>query len=123
MIISAKWFQIAGTLIVPQVVLGTLVSNDFVDPTSHEALGFPVLFMTVSTMVVARFSKPSSRSLLAGSGLLVPLVALQVSLGLDMFESGSSLLSAAQIANTTAIPPTAFVGFYIARRPEAGIRL
>ena len=121
--ISARWFQITGILIGLQVVLGTFVSTYSIDPISHEVLGFLVLFMAVATMTVAIFSKPSSKPLMAGSGLLVLLVALQVPLGFAMLESDSSLLLAAHIANTIAILLTAFVGFLMARRWEARIRV
>jgi heme A synthase len=121
--ISARWFQITGILIVLQVVLGTLISNYSIEPISHEVLGFLVLFMAVATMAVAIFRKPSAKSPMAGSGLLVLLVALQLPLGFAMLESDSSLLLAAHVANTISIMLTAFVGFFMARRLEARIRV
>ena len=121
--IGVRWFQIAGVLIVLQFLLGGLVSNNVIDPLSHVVLGFVVLGMVVATMVVAIASKPSSRSLIVVSGLLVLLVVLQVPLGSALLEGASDLLSAIHIANAIAILATTFAGFFVVRRWEKKNRM
>ena len=109
-------FRLTGIIVLVQVLLGGLLTFDFVSVLPHIIVGFAVLILAIATMVVSLVAKPSFRLLKAVSIVMVLLLLLQIVLGFATLGSGSSLLAVLHFANAMAIYGAAISGTFMAMR-------
>ena len=86
-------FRITGIVIFLQLLLGGLLTFNFITPTFHIITGIIVFVLAIATMVAALISKPSFRPLRGLSAGLVALIAVQGILGFATLSSGSQVLA------------------------------
>jgi heme A synthase len=95
----ANLFRITSIAIFIQLLLGGLLTFDFITPMFHIVTGFIVFALAILTMVVALRSKNvQDRSLRMMSTGLVVLIFVQVILGFETLSTGNSLLAWVHLA-------------------------
>ncbi|MDG6998781.1 MAG: hypothetical protein JRN15_06675 [Nitrososphaerota archaeon] len=92
--ILSNLFRITSILIFVQLLIGGLLTFDFITPAMHIIVGFFVSALALATMVVALRSKNLNEKVLKLMSIgLVVLIALQIILGFETLESGSQVLA------------------------------
>ncbi len=76
-----------------QLLLGGLLTYDFISPAPHIVLGFVVFILAIATMVASLVAKPSSRPVKMVSIALVLLIVVQILLGFAALDTGSEAVS------------------------------
>ncbi len=90
----ANLFRITSAAIFVQLLLGGLLTFNFITSTLHIIVGFIVFALAIATMVVALRSKNvQERVLQMMSTGLVALIVVQIILGFETLESGSPVLA------------------------------
>ncbi len=92
---AANLFRITSIVILIQLLLGGLVTFNFMAPTIHIITGFIVFVLAIATMVVTlRGNSRSSFRTLRGISIgLVTLIVIQMILGFVTLASGSSVVA------------------------------
>jgi heme A synthase len=91
--IIANLFRITSLVIFLQLLLGGLLTFDFINATAHIVIGFIVFILALTTMIVVLFSKSSGRPLRGVSIGMVALIVVQIILGFETLTSGSQILA------------------------------
>ena len=99
-----------------QLLLGGLLTFNFISVGVHIVIGIITLILAFATMIVAIFSKPRPRSLLIPSIALVLLIVVQIVLGFDTLSTGSQLVAWIHFVNAMAIYGVAMSGTFVASR-------
>ena len=87
-------FRITSIVIFVQLLLGGLLTFNFVTPTMHIIVGFIVFALAIATMGVALRSKISQERVLQLMSVgLVALIVVQIILGFETLDSGSQVLA------------------------------
>ena len=86
-------FRITSIVIFLQLLLGGLLTFDFISPEVHIITGFIVFILAIATMVVTFTGKSSFRTLRGISVGMVALIVVQIILGLETLQTGSSILA------------------------------
>lgn len=86
-------FRITSIVIFLQLLLGGLLTFDFVGPEFHIITGFIVFILAIATMVATLSAKSSFKTLRGVSIGMVALIVIQIILGFETLSSGSSLLA------------------------------
>ena len=76
-----------------QLLLGGLLTFDFITPTFHIVTGLAVFVLAIATMVATLVAKPSFRPLRGLSAGLVALIIIQIILGFATLSSKSEVLA------------------------------
>lgn len=119
-------FRITGIVVFLQILLGGLLTFDFIAPTFHIITGLIVFFLAIATMVVTLTSKPVFRPLRGLSISLVALIIIQIILGLETLSSGSSILAWVHFAVAMGIYGMIIAGTFMSmawNRMEKGQRV
>jgi hypothetical protein len=109
-------FRITGIVVGLQIILGGLLTYNFISPTPHIILGFIVFILAIATMVVALITKPSFRPIKTISIIMVVLILVQIFLGFATLGSGSQLIAWVHFVNAMAIYGVAISGTFMAIR-------
>jgi heme A synthase len=99
-----------------QLLLGGLLTFNFINAAVHIVVGILTLIFSIATMMVVVVSKPRLQSLLIVSIALVLLILLQIVLGFDTLSSGSQLVAWIHFVNAMAIYGVAMSGTFVASR-------
>ena len=87
-------FRITSILIIIQLLLGGLLTFNFITPTLHIMVGLVVFVLAIATMIVALRSKSAQERVLKLMSFgLVILIVIQIVLGFETLRSGSQLLA------------------------------
>jgi heme A synthase len=86
-------FRVTGIIIFVQLILGGLLTFNFIVPLIHIVTGFIVLVLAVATMITTFVAKPTFKTLRGMSIGLVILIAFQIILGLETLQTNNSLLA------------------------------
>lgn len=86
-------FETTTGVLFLQLLLGGLLTFNFINATAHIIVGFVVFALAVATMIAALISKPAPRALKNMSILLVVLLVVQILLGFDTLRTGSSSIA------------------------------
>ncbi|HKW04330.1 MAG TPA: hypothetical protein VJN71_03425 [Nitrososphaerales archaeon] len=87
------FFRITAIVIFIQLLLGGLLTFNFISATFHIVTGLIVFILAVATMIAVLVSKPVFRPLRGLSIGLVALIVIQIILGLETLRTGSSALA------------------------------
>jgi hypothetical protein len=109
-------FRVTATVIFLQLLLGGLLTFDFVPVLPHIITGFVVLVLAIGVLVVSLVSKPSFRPMKGFSAGLLILVIVQIALGFATLGSGSQVLAWIHFAVAMGIYGMAVAGTFIAIR-------
>jgi heme A synthase len=109
-------FGITTIVIFLQLLLGGLLTFNFINAGVHIVVGILTLVLAIATMIAVVVSKPRLRSLLVASIALVLLIVLQIILGFDTLSNGSKLVAWIHFVNAMAIYGCAISGTFIASR-------
>jgi heme A synthase len=86
-------FRITSAVIFVQLLLGGLLTFNFIDPTVHIIVGLIVFAAAIATMVAASRTKGTLPQLRGMSIGLVALIVVQIILGLETLRTGSQILA------------------------------
>lgn len=109
-------FRITGVAVFLQILLGGLLTFDFISPAPHIVVGLLVFVLAIATMVLAFVAKPSFKPPLALAAALVALVLIQIFLGFATLGTGSSLLALIHFVNAMAIYGVSIAGTFVSMR-------
>jgi hypothetical protein len=107
-------FQVTSAVIFLQLLLGGLLTFDFIAPTIHIITGFIVFILAVATMVVVLVSKPIFRPLRGLSIGLVALIVVQIILGFEALRTSSSVVAWVHFVVAMGIYGMAIAGNFMA---------
>lgn len=113
---SSLLFQITTIVVFLQLLIGGLLTFDFIDVGVHILTGLLVFFLAIATMIVSLVSKPSSKSLRIISIIMVALIIVQIILGFDTVRTGSQVIAWVHFVNAMAIYGVAISGTFVAVR-------
>jgi heme A synthase len=87
-------FRITSIVIFVQLLLGGLLTFNFITPTIHIIVGFIVFGLAIATMVVALRSKNVQERVLRTLSVgLVALIVVQIVLGFETLRTSNSVLA------------------------------
>jgi heme A synthase len=109
-------FRVTAAVVFLQMLVGGLLTFNFIDPQPHIIIGFIVFILAIATVTVTLVSKPSFRPVQVMSILLVVLIVAQIILGFAALRSGSAALGLVHFVNAIAIYGVAVSGTFIALR-------
>jgi heme A synthase len=115
--------RITAVVVVLQLLLGGLVTFNFMDPVPHLINGFIVLILAIATMAASVVSKPSYRPLKATLIAMVILILLQIIIGFVLIDflpalgsSSDARISWIHFVNAMAIYGLTISGVFLAVR-------
>lgn len=109
-------FRVTTIVILLQLLLGGLLTFNFITPSIHIVLGMVVFIIAIATMIVTIVTKQRTRSLLLASIILILLIILQIALGFDTLRTGSQLVAWMHFANAMAIYGVAISGSFLSSK-------
>jgi uncharacterized membrane protein (UPF0182 family) len=107
-------FRITGAVVFIQLLLGGLLTFNFIDPTFHIATGVIVFLVALVTMIAALASKPVFAPLRGVSIGLVALIIIEMILGLETLRMGSDFLAWVHFAVAMGIYGMTVAGTFMA---------
>lgn len=120
--IDSLLFQVTTIVVFLQLLLGGLLTFNFISPGAHILTGLIVFILAVVTMIVSLVSKPRSRSLQITSIVMVVLIIVQILLGFDTLATSNQVVAWIHFVNAMVIYGVAVSGTFVAslRRDQAG---
>ncbi|MFI5421395.1 MAG: hypothetical protein ACHQ1H_10555 [Nitrososphaerales archaeon] len=109
-------FRVTAAAVFIQLVLGGLLTFDFISAAPHIITGFIVFILAIVTMVLAITSKPVFKPIRMMSIILVVLLLVQILLGFATLGSGSQVLAWIHFVTAMAIYGLVVSGAVIAIR-------
>jgi heme A synthase len=113
---SVLLFRLTAIVVFLQLIIGGLLTFDFISATSHIITGFIVFILAIATMAVSLASKPSFRPMQTLSIVIVLLILLQIILGFATLNSGSQVIAFVHFVNAMAILGATISGTFVALR-------
>src|SRR5579872_1962484 len=86
-------FRVTTGVIFLQLLLGGLLTFDFISAAPHIILGFVVFILAIATMILAIVSKPVFKPVRNMSIALVVLIIVQILLGFATLSNGSQAIA------------------------------
>ncbi len=120
MTIGSLLFRITAIAIFVQLLLGGLLTFDFIDPAVHILMGLVVFVLAIGSTIASLVSKPEHRSLQITSFVMVALIISQMMLGLDTLDTGNQVIAWIHFVNAIVIYSIALLGALIALRSDQG---
>ncbi|MDG6998502.1 MAG: hypothetical protein JRN15_05235 [Nitrososphaerota archaeon] len=118
MTIGSLLFRITAIAIFVQLLLGGLLTFDFINAGVHILMGIVVFVLAIGSAIVSLVSKPEQRSLQITSFVMVALIIGQMILGLDTLDTGNQVIAWIHFVNAIAIYSIALLGTFIALRSD-----
>ena len=109
-------FRVTTGIVFLQLLLGGLLTFDFIPATPHIITGFIVFILAIVTMILAIISKPVFKPIRAMSIVLVVMILVQILLGFATLSSGSPALAWVHFVVAMAIYGLAVSGSVIVVR-------
>ena len=113
---SAALFRVTAAVVFLQLLLGGLLTFDFISPEPHIIAGFVVFFLAIATMVASLVSKPPFRPMQILSIVLVLLIIVQIILGFATLATGSQFIAWIHFVTALAIFGATISGTFMALR-------
>ena len=101
--IASLLFRITTIVVFLQLLLGGLLTFDFIAAGAHILTGLIVFLLAVATMIASLVSKPRSRSLQMTSIAMVVLIIVQIILGFDTLDTGNQVIAWIHFVNAMAV--------------------
>jgi len=109
-------FRVTSLVVFLQLLLGGLLTFNFISPELHIINGFIVFGLAVATLVVSLVSKPSFKPVQGIASGMVILILIQIALGFATLNSGNQFLAWVHFAVATGIYGMAVAGTFLAMR-------
>lgn len=109
-------FQITTVAVFLQLLLGGLLTFDFINAGVHIVTGLVVFVLAIVAMIVSFVSRPRSKSLQLTSVVLVVLIIIQIVLGFNTLKTGNQVIAWIHFANAMVIYGVAIAGTFVALR-------
>ena len=109
-------FQITTIAVFLQLLLGGLLTFDFINAGVHIVAGLVVFVLAIVAMIVSFVSRPRSKSLQLTSVVLVVLIIIQIVLGFNTLKTGNQVIAWIHFANAMVIYGVAIAGTFVALR-------
>ena len=109
-------FRITAVTVFLQLLLGGLLTFDFISAGPHIILGFIVFAIAIATMVVALISKPKFRPIQGVSVMMVVLILIQIILGFATLDTGNQAIVWLHLVNALAIYGASISGVFVAMK-------
>jgi heme A synthase len=107
-------FRITGVVVFIQILLGGLLTFNFIDPALHIVTGVIVFVVALASMILVLMSKPAFPPLRGLSIGLVALIVVQLILGLETLRTGSNALAWVHFAVALGIYGMTVAGTFMA---------
>jgi len=111
---SAVLFRVTAIVVFLQLLLGGLLTFDFISPEPHIIAGFLVFFLAIATMAAALVSRPPFRPMQILSVVLVLLVIVQIILGFETLATDSQFVAWLHFVTALAIFGVTISGTFMA---------
>ena len=118
MTIGSLLFRITAIAIFVQLLLGGLLTFDFINAGVHILMGLVVFVLAIGSAIASLVSKPEQRSLQITSFVMVALIIGQMMLGLDTLDTGNQVIAWIHFVNAIAIYGIALLGAVISLRSD-----
>jgi heme A synthase len=109
-------FRVTAIVVFLQLIIGGLLTFNFISATPHIVAGFIVFILAIAIMVVALASKPSFRPIRILSIVIVLLLVLQIILGFATLNNGSQVIAFVHFVNAMAILGATISSTFVALR-------
>ena len=109
-------FRLTGIVVFVQLLLGGLLTFDFINALPHIIVGFAVFILAIATMIASFVAKPSFRPMKGVAVAMVVLIMVQIVLGFVTLGSGNSVFGWLHFVNAMAIYGAAISGTFTAMR-------
>lgn len=109
-------FRLTAIMVFLQLLLGGLLTFNFISPELHIINGFIVFGLAIAALVVSLVSKPSFRPAQRLAAAMVVLILVQIALGFVTLNSGSQALAWVHFTVATGIYGMAIAGTFMAFR-------
>jgi hypothetical protein len=110
-------FRITSTVVFLQLLLGGLLTFNFITPLVHIVTGLAVLILAIVTMALVLVSGPPLWTLRWISISLVVLILVQAVLGFDTLDTGNQIVAWLHFVTALAIYGLVVAGTFMANRP------
>ena len=107
-------FRLTAVVIFLQLILGGLLTFDFISPAPHIVLGFIVFALAIITAIFAFIGKPAFKPVRGLSIGMVVLIVVQIILGFATLDTGSSVIAWIHFAVALGIYGMAIAGIFLA---------
>ena len=111
-------FRITGIVVFIQILLGGLLTFNFIDPLLHIVTGIVVFILAIATMIATLVSKPTIKPLRGMSVGLVVLIFIQGILGFSTLSNGNQLIAWIHFLVAMGIYGMAISGTFMSMRPN-----
>ncbi|MCL4519629.1 MAG: hypothetical protein M1587_10585 [Thaumarchaeota archaeon] len=118
MTIGSLLFRITAIAIFVQLLLGGLLTFDFINAGVHILMGLVVFVLAIGSAIASLVSKPEQRLLQITSFVMVALIIGQMMLGLDTLDTGNQVIAWIHFVNAIAIYSIALLGAVISLRSD-----
>ena len=109
-------FQITTVAVFLQLLLGGLLTFDFINAGVHIVTGLVVFALAIIAKIVSILTRPRSYAMQLTSVVLVVLIIIQIVLGFDTLDSGNQVIAWIHFANAMVIYGVAIIGTFVALR-------
>jgi heme A synthase len=116
-------FRVTAVAVFLQLLLGGLLTFDFVSAAPHIILGFLVFILAIAAMALAWTSKPAFKPLKGMSVALVVLIIIQIILGYSTLDTGDAFVAWVHFVNALAIYGIAVSAAFMSMRWERMARM
>ena len=117
------FFGITAVVVFVQLLLGGLLTFNFIDPGVHIMIGLAVFVLAIVTMILSLITKPKIRSLQTTSIVVVLLIIIQIVLGFNTLATGNQLVAWLHFVNAMAIYGAVTSGVFISMRLPRALSL
>ena len=122
--ILATIYRLVGIALFVQLLLGGLLTFNFIGPAVHIIVGFILFILAIAALVFAFITKPPNKRLMGMSLGLVVLMIIQIILGFATLGNGSQIIAFFHFVNALLIfglvISASVVTSMVARMPGSG---
>lgn len=110
-------FAILTAGIFVQLLLGGLLTFNFITPPVHIVVGFAIFAISIAAMIFVFVEKRATRKLRIMSALIVALIVVQILLGFSTLKNGDQAIAWGHFANSLLIFGVSIVAAITAASP------
>ena len=107
-------FRLTAAVVFLQLILGGLLTFDFISPAPHIILGFIVFAVAIATLIFTFVGKPVFRPVRGIAVGMVLLIIVQIILGFAALDTGSSIIAWIHFVTALGIYGMAIAGAFLA---------
>jgi hypothetical protein len=107
-------FRLTAVVVSLQLILGGLLTFDFINAAPHIVLGLIVFALAIATTIFAFIGKPAFKPVRGLSVGMVTLIIVQIILGFVALDTGSSVIAWIHFVVALGIYGMAVAGIFLA---------